>query len=393
MIALEIKLAYLCDYWGGDMAKIAIKQLSASDLTFFRWHYENRNAGNQKAINLNADVFVDILYPDVRTVADSQGGHVPVVLTMFGPAGLGAYRVTRKVITGAAYKNWRLNGEFVGNPDGEPGRFDILQPNDLVVMSFHGVSAPHAIDMIFIAASDEPALHAALSHHIPGGRVTMATISLEALDDAVAAAATPSAHPVRLLLADPAFEEALEEAVTGSAKGVQLVESRRGRRRITLADLRKAKQKAEQVGADGEGAVNAYLAECKASGLIADFIWSSQADATGPLDFRVTELSGQVLKIDVKSTEGPFGRPIHLSAAEVVEAAQSGEPYHVYRIYEMGPSGAKLRVSSDVRQQAKSILDALSALPRGVTPDAFTVDVDALVWAAAITVAVTDGDS
>ena len=43
--------------------KLALKRLTASDLTLFEWHFNYRNAGNQKAINLNADVFKDQLYP------------------------------------------------------------------------------------------------------------------------------------------------------------------------------------------------------------------------------------------------------------------------------------------------------------------------------------------
>ena len=40
------------------LKKLALKRLTASDLTFFEWHYRSRNAGNQKAINLNTDVFI-----------------------------------------------------------------------------------------------------------------------------------------------------------------------------------------------------------------------------------------------------------------------------------------------------------------------------------------------
>ena len=39
------------------LKKLAVKRLTASDLTFFVWHFRNQPAGNQKAINLNADVF------------------------------------------------------------------------------------------------------------------------------------------------------------------------------------------------------------------------------------------------------------------------------------------------------------------------------------------------
>ena len=39
--------------------KLAIKRLTASDLTFFEWHYRRTPAVRQKAINLNAVIFWD----------------------------------------------------------------------------------------------------------------------------------------------------------------------------------------------------------------------------------------------------------------------------------------------------------------------------------------------
>ena len=44
--------------------RIAIKILTVSDLTFFDALYQRSNVGNQKAKNLNADVFAKQLYPD-----------------------------------------------------------------------------------------------------------------------------------------------------------------------------------------------------------------------------------------------------------------------------------------------------------------------------------------
>jgi hypothetical protein len=67
------------------MKKLALKRLTKSDLTIFEWHFRNRNAGNQKSINLNADVFVNELYLAVSTVALTNGNEMPVSVGIFGP--------------------------------------------------------------------------------------------------------------------------------------------------------------------------------------------------------------------------------------------------------------------------------------------------------------------
>ena len=54
--------------------RIALKRLTASDLTLFEWQFRNRNAGNQKSINLNADVFIVQLFPSMPEAALDAGG-------------------------------------------------------------------------------------------------------------------------------------------------------------------------------------------------------------------------------------------------------------------------------------------------------------------------------
>lgn len=48
--------------------RFAVKKLSRSDLTFFEPQFRVQNAGNQKSINLNRDVFVDQLFPALGIV-------------------------------------------------------------------------------------------------------------------------------------------------------------------------------------------------------------------------------------------------------------------------------------------------------------------------------------
>ena len=65
--------------------KLALKRLTASDLTLFEWQFRNRPAGNQKAINLNRNVFIDILYPALPEVAEDHDGRLPLDVTIYGP--------------------------------------------------------------------------------------------------------------------------------------------------------------------------------------------------------------------------------------------------------------------------------------------------------------------
>src|SRR5579859_7499939 len=98
------------------MSRLALKKLTASDLTLFEWHFQNRNAGNQKAINLNADVFVDRLFPGLPEVSRDFGGRLPIDLFLYGPGMASELNLQRKIIKLGEYKNWRLDGETIHNP-------------------------------------------------------------------------------------------------------------------------------------------------------------------------------------------------------------------------------------------------------------------------------------
>ncbi|MFM6173400.1 MAG: hypothetical protein ACKPB4_14950, partial [Sphaerospermopsis kisseleviana] len=50
-----------------NLSRVAVKQLSASDLTLFAAQFHKPGMrSKQKAINLNADVFVSRFYPGLR---------------------------------------------------------------------------------------------------------------------------------------------------------------------------------------------------------------------------------------------------------------------------------------------------------------------------------------
>src|SRR5688500_2960249 len=97
--------------------RLILKRLPASDLTFFEWQHRNRPAGNQKAITLNADVFVAQMYPALPQIAAESDGRLPIDLVIHGPGLRPPVNLQRKIIKHGSYKNWRLDGEFIYNPE------------------------------------------------------------------------------------------------------------------------------------------------------------------------------------------------------------------------------------------------------------------------------------
>ncbi|MCF5393021.1 hypothetical protein GIV99_28485, partial [Pseudomonas syringae] len=79
------------------MSKIAIKRLTKSDLTLFTWHFKEMNSGNQKSINLNANVFIDKLYPDLPNISAQKGKTTFLVdLSIYGPGAAPKHSLARK---------------------------------------------------------------------------------------------------------------------------------------------------------------------------------------------------------------------------------------------------------------------------------------------------------
>ena len=348
--------------------KLALKRLTASDLTFFVWHFRNQTVGNQKAINLNADVFVNELYPSLPETEQARSGRIPLDLYIFGPGAQSELNITRKIVKGSTYKNWRLNGEFVDDPD-HPDRFNSLAHGDFVVFEFTGELLPIAAKAIFIAraSAEDFALHAELERTL-GGK-SMIAVESDALANLIIRANTPDNHPINELILD----DALEDVALGGSEGAQRLLHRRSGRKLTKDQLRLAREKIDEIGYQGEGWVNEYLLGLQNRALILSFAWVSEENAISPYDFRVVNESSEAI-VNAKSTTGPFNRTIHISVGELREMANAPQRYDIYRIFEMTDSGAKLRIFSDTRDFAANILSAFEDLPPGVLVDAVSLD-------------------
>ena len=246
--------------------KLALKRLTASDLTFFEWHFTNHNAGNQKAINLNADVFIERLYPSLPELAQDRGERFPVDLYLYGPGIQGEYNVQRKIVKGKTYKNWRLNGEFVHNPPDDPDRFNILEPGDFAIMSLDGDLLPHAMRIFLVAANAETdsAIHSELSQLLGVGRRSMIAVTVTEIKQVIQQVNPPDNHPLHDLL----LQQALEDAAQNGIEGITLLRSRASQRSVSHEALRRARDNAGRVGRIGEEFIHSYFVQQKKQGVI-----------------------------------------------------------------------------------------------------------------------------
>lgn len=348
--------------------RIAIKRLTASDLTVFEHHFRTIEAGNQKAINLNANVFIDQLYPNLAEAAEAADGRLPLDLFIYGPAGAGELNLQRKIIKWGTYKNWRLDGEYISNPDDSPERFNALAPGDLAVLEFEGHPVPVLARLVLLAdaADGDRLVSAALKSLL--GEQKMISSSSQELSSALEGLDLPEEHPARVML----VEDALEDAAQGGVQGQLILRAGRTARRIRPADLRRAKAEAELTGRLGEELIYAWLLARQKTGEIAGVVWEADANAIAPFDLSYTR-DGSPVRVEVKSTAGDFRRRIHISRAELEVLAGADSPCHLYRVSEASPQGGTLRIAEAPGPVAAAILSGLD-LPSGVTLDSVSVD-------------------
>jgi len=350
------------------LKKLAVKRLTASDLTFFVWHFRNQPAGNQKAINLNADVFVKQLYPSLPETEQAKSGRIPLDLYVYGPGAQGELNIQRKIVKTSSYKNWRLNGEFVDDPD-HAERFSSLANGDFVVFEFTGDLLPTSAKAIFIARAlpEDSSLHLEFENVL--GASKMIVLDSDDLSDVIERAGTADDHPINELTLD----DALEDVALGGSEGAERLLHRRSGRKLTKDQLSHARQRADEAGAEGEACVNAYLLQQLSKGVIRGFHWVSEENAIAPHDFRVSYHDSEVL-IDAKSTLGGFDRAIHISISELREMSSAGQRYDIYRVFDITDSEAQLRIVRDMRDFASGLLRLFEGLPVGVRADAVSVD-------------------
>lgn len=368
--------------------RLAVKRLTNSDLSFFTWHFRSNPAVRQKAINLNADIFVNEIYPSLPETEAARSGRIPLDLFIYGPGLSGELNVQRKVVKTPSYKNWRLNGEMVDDPD-RPDRFIFLSEGDFVVFEFNGDIFPISAKAIFVAKamSEDASLHSAFERIIGARR--MIALKTEELEELIQETSPPTNHPVYELILD----EALEDVVLGGSRGAERLLRRRSGAKLSKEQLLQARAKVDEIGRKGEECVNLFLGRLEDEGSIDGFDWISDENAIAPYDFRIRltdSTNPSIVLVDAKSTLREFDRTIHISLSELREMAGAGVRYDLYRIYDIGETTAQLRIARDMRSFAENVLRVLDNLPIGILADGISVTPSLLPFEEAITIELSE---
>jgi len=347
--------------------RIALKKLTRSDLTIFQAQFRKYGSGKQKSINLNANVFIREFYPNLAEVAEEKEDSSFVVnLSVLGPGVTTSQVLPQKITKGESYKNWRLNGKLIPNPD-DDGRYDILEEGDLAIMEFIGAASPSSIRMVLLAqgSRDDALFYQSLSDKCADR--SMVVLDAEELESAIRIAKSEAVdeHPILDLLDTPD----LHEAVLGDPDAIHRLQKRRKSRGVSHEELKRNRKMAQQVGELGEYVLNDYLAN---QGLA--YAWDASVNAVSPFDFSL--LDGDVVTrvLDAKSTAGPFENRIFVSLPELLEAVEGSVPYDLYRLYEVRDSHAKLRICRNIRGAASEILESLGSVPAGVRVPGVMID-------------------
>lgn len=348
--------------------KVAIKRLTSSDLSLFRPHF-NPNGSKQKAINLNADVFVEQFYPGLR----DERKQIHFDLLVLGPGQGDPLQLSRKVVRTTSAKNWRLNGELINNPVEDEGRFDGLAPDDFAVFGFDGATEPTGLRLLLIAHSVDPELHAAVKKHVDlDGRATMKSLDIEELRALVEASqgAYSGPHPLRPFLP----EETIVEALFGD-QSEQTVKATNGLGpSVDPKELQAQLETARQTGERGEELFWQLLAREGIEGQ-----WVSRHHARAAYDFVVTGApwsSATECHVDVKSSRDAATKHFHASLAELRWA--SNHDYVIARVAGVDASAVAVTILGGFSELATPTLDALAGFPPGVEPQTFKIAIAAL---------------
>lgn len=394
---------------------VVLKRLTLkSDLGWFKSIFEgHRLITKQKAITLNKDIMND-LWPSmlirqrayerhkasqeaaedlgdvVRAAAEKAAakavGTIPVHVELHGPDGKPPISMDR--IIALQDKNWRLNGDFVTDPPGDPTRFyPTMKEGDLALIGFNDIGWPADPLVLLLSQRYDAPLWHALEKRVFKGSGSMVKVDPADLVSLANAHGLAAGHIIRTLgsISTQLPPEGLPSPTTPRHL---LLGRSHTTSKATPAQLAARLAAAAKVGQRGEELVDAYLGVKRTSGQ-PTHTWISELYAEHPYDFELLSATGAVIEVvDAKSTSQGWTADFFMSAAEVSYAAVSPVPYRIYRVSGLvSEASAQLRVSDDIRPLAAAIATgslASAQLGTRVTGFAINPQTVGVTWTAPI---------
>lgn len=99
-------------------------------------------------------------------------------------------------------------------------------------------------------------------------------------------------------------------------------------------DMNKAREIFAKIGKEGEFLIERHFAELKEKGEIVNYKWLNEEKESGlPYDFYFETKTGEIIYLDVKTTNYKFGQKMIFSSQEIDFATSTNCKYYIYRVY------------------------------------------------------------
>lgn len=348
--------------------RTAIKRLTQSDLSFFKVHLK---LSKQKAINLNSNVFIESYFPGLSNSFDN----IHLQLSIIGPGNRQQHNLSRKILRSQGSKNWRLNGEFIYNPEEDPIRYDSLIPDDYAILIFEGAERPTAITMILVGKNEDRDLHLLINEEVNiAGKNTMVDVSSQEILKVLERISFPEENTNILDYVNSFNNDTVEDVLYGNNQFKSDQQITRRFASLTHEQLQRQMQTAQETGRYGEEIFRAWLIQRGQTE--ENFKWISNDSARSSYDYEITMPfwmpSLEKAYIDVKTTKSHFDQPFHMSLSEIKFASRH-ENYRIARIFDLNNISTQVYILSGIAEIAKKILDNFSSLPGTVAVDSISL--------------------
>lgn len=115
-------------------------------------------------------------------------------------------------------------------------------------------------------------------------------------------------------------------------------------------DINKAREIFAKIGKEGEFLVERYFADLKEKGEIVNYKWVNENKESGlPYDFYFETRTGEIVYLDVKTTNYKFAQKMIFSSQEIEFATSNHNQYCVYRVYYDENGERQMKICSNIK--------------------------------------------